>query len=33
LWREIAKENKISVAQAGHLSAGTVLTITVPASN
>ncbi len=32
-WRDIAKENKISVAQAGHLTAGTVLTITVPASN
>jgi predicted nucleic acid-binding Zn-ribbon protein len=32
-WRDIAKENKISLAQAGHLTAGMVLTITVPASN
>ena len=32
-WRAIAKENKISVAQAGHLNEGTVLKITVPSSN
>ncbi len=32
-WRDIARENKISVAQAGHLTEGMVLTITVPASN
>jgi LysM repeat protein/predicted nucleic acid-binding Zn-ribbon protein len=32
-WRDIARENKISVAQAGHLTEGMTLTITVPASN
>jgi len=32
-WRDIAKENKISVAQAGHLPEGMTLTITKPPSN
>ncbi len=32
-WRAIAKENKISLTQAGHLTEGTVLTITLPSSN